>query len=141
MAPECAICALESSPPEGGWYHQDEHWSVGPHLTSGVPGWIVLYLRRHAPGLSDMTGAELQSMGPVLAAAARAIEAETDAERVYFASFGENIAHVHVLVIPRGPGIPAQHRSSRLHVNAAQYADPAAASEVGARLRRRMAAQ
>lgn len=138
MAPDCKVCDLELNPPEGGWYHQEQHWSVGPHLTTQAPGWAVAYLRRHAPGLSDMTDAELQSMGPVLAAAARAIEAETDAERVYVVLFGENIQHVHFVLIPRGPGVPPEHRSSKLHVNAARYVDPSAASEVGERIRRRM---
>ena len=138
MAPDCKVCELEEHPPEGGWWWQDEHWSVGPHLTTQAPGWTVAYLRRHAPGLTDMTQAELESMGPALARAAGAIEAETDAERVYLVLFGENIPHVHVVLIPRGADVPPEHRSSKLHVNAKEYVDPAAYREVGERIRRRL---
>lgn len=62
-----------------------------------------------------------------------------DAERVYLVMFGENIPHVHIVLIPRGANMPPEHRSSQLHVNAKQCVDPDAAAEVGARIRRRMA--
>ena len=136
----CRICEYEREPPPGGWFFQTEHWSVGRHQTMEVPGWVVCQLRRHAPGLVDMTAAELSSMGPTLAAVAQVITAETDAERVYFVSFGENHRHVHVVLIPRGPGIPAHHRSSSLHANAKLYADPAGAAEAERRFRAALAA-
>jgi len=140
LAPDCRICELQLHPPEGGWYWQDEHWSIGPHLTTEVPGWTVVYLRRHASSLSAMTQPELESMGPTLAMAAAAVEAEAGAERVYLVLFGENFPHLHLVLIPRGAGVPPEHRSSRLHVHAKEYVDPVAYREVGERIRRRLAA-
>lgn len=135
MSEDCRICDYERQPPPGGWFFQTEHWSVGRHPTMQVPGWVACQLRRHAPGLADMTAEELASMGPTLATVARAITEHTDAERVYFVSFGENHRHVHVVLIPRGPNVAAEHRSSALHVNSKLYADPVAAEQTEQRLR------
>jgi diadenosine tetraphosphate (Ap4A) HIT family hydrolase len=132
---ECEVCRFVEGTPPGGWYLEDAHWRVGPHMAAQVPGWVVVYLRRHAPGLADMAGDELESMGPTLAATAAAIEKEAAAERVYMVSFGENHRHVHVVLFPRGAGVPLEHRSSALHVNQKLYADPAEAARVGARIR------
>ena len=66
-------------------------------------------------------------MGSPLAMVTRAIESVTDAERVYLVSFGEVHHHVHVLLIPRGPSVPMEHRSSALHVHLNDYVDPLAA--------------
>jgi diadenosine tetraphosphate (Ap4A) HIT family hydrolase len=104
-------------------------------MASEVPGWTIAYLRRHARGLSDMTAEELRTLGPTLAATARAIEAATDAERVYSMLFGENVPHVHFVLAPRGKNIPPEHRSSALHANQRLYADRDAAIAVGARIR------
>lgn len=140
MPEDCRICDYERQPPPGGWFFQTDHWSVGRHPTMQVPGWVACQLRRHAAGLADMTADELASMGPTLALAARAIQEQTDAERVYFVAFGENHPHVHVVLIPRGPGIPAEHRSSALHVNSKLYADPEAADQTEQRIRGALAA-
>jgi diadenosine tetraphosphate (Ap4A) HIT family hydrolase len=132
---ECEVCRFVEGTPPGGWYLENEHWLVGPHMAAQVPGWVVVYLRRHAPGLADMVAEELESMGPALAATAAAIEREVDAERVYMVSFGENHRHVHVVLFPRGSGVPPEHRSSALHVNQKLYADPQEAARAGARIR------
>jgi diadenosine tetraphosphate (Ap4A) HIT family hydrolase len=131
----CKLCEWERAGVPGGWFLQNKHWSVGVYPTLQVPGWVVIQLRRHATGLVDMTDDELFSMGPTLAGVARVINAETDAERVYFVSFGEIDRHVHILLIPRGPTIPLEHRASALHANSKHYSDPAAAADVAARIR------
>jgi diadenosine tetraphosphate (Ap4A) HIT family hydrolase len=131
----CKVCAFVQSTPPGGWYLDEPLWRVGPHMATQVPGWTVAYLRRHAAGLSEMTADELRTLGPTLAETARAIEASTDAERVYSMLFGENVPHVHFVLAPRGKNVPPEHRSSALHANARLYADPGAASAVGGRIR------
>ena len=134
-APGCRICEFVDSVPPGGWYTENEHWRVGPHIATRVPGWVVVYLRRHAAGLTDMSPAELASMGPTLAASASAIESVLEPERVYSVMFGENVPHVHVVLVPRGKDVPPEHRSSALHVNAKLYEDPQRAQEVAERIR------
>ena len=136
QTPACKICEFVDSVPQGGWYTENEHWRVGPHIATRVPGWVVIYLRRHAAGLTDMSQAELTSMGPTLSSAASAIESVLEPERVYSVMFGENVPHVHVVLIPRGKDVPPEHRSSALHVNAKLYEDPQRAEKVAERIRR-----
>ena len=91
--------------------------------------------RRLVPGRTT-----LRSLGPTLAATARAIEASTDAERIYSMLFGENVPHVHFVLAPRGNNVPPEHRSSALHVNQRLYADREQATAVGARIREALSA-
>jgi hypothetical protein len=91
MGPECAICSFIATPPSGGWYTENEFSRVGPFLAPTSPGAVLVYLRRHAAGLSDMRPEELQSLVPTLAAGARAIERALQPERVYTVLFGEQI--------------------------------------------------
>ena len=63
---------------------------------------------------------ELQSLGPTLAATARAIERVLQPERVYSVMFGEQIQHVHFVLMPRGKEVPVEHRSAALVLNQAQ---------------------
>ncbi len=74
-------------------------------------------------------------MGPTLSDAASAIESVLEPERVYSLMFGENVPHVHVVLVPRGKEVPPEHRSSALHVNAKLYEDPQRAQEVAERIR------
>lgn len=135
MSPECSICSFIATPPSGGWYIENEFWRVGPFLAPTLPGVVLVYLRRHAAGLSDMQPEELQSLGPTLAAGTRAIERALQPERVYSVMFGEQIRHVHFVLMPRGKEVPVEHRSAALILNQAQYMDPEAARQATARLR------
>jgi len=141
MTPQCAICSFLATPPPGGWYLENEFWRLGPHLAPSPPGMVLACLRRHAAGLSDMQPQELEALGPTLAAAARAIERAVQPERVYTAMFGEQIQHVHFVVIPRGKDVPVEHRSAALIVNLATYIDREATLEVGRRIREALQAQ
>ena len=105
---------------------------------NAVPGWTTLYLRRHAPGLSDLTPAEQASVGAVLAKTAGAIEQSMPAERVYMMLFAENQQHVHIILAPRGPDVPPEHCSSRLHLNAREYVDEDAFREAADGIRSRL---
>ena len=95
MTPECAICSFIGTPPPGGWYLENEFWRLGPFLAPTPPGVVLVYLRRHATGLSAMQPEELQSLGPTLAAAVCAIERVLQPERVCMVMFGEHIQHAH----------------------------------------------
>ena len=135
MSRECAICSFIATPPSGGWYIENDFWRVGPFLAPTPPGVVLAYFRRHAAGLSDMQPEELQSLGPTLAAATRAIERALQPERVYSVMFGEQIRHVHFVLMPRGKEVPVEHRSAALILNQAHYMDPEAARQATARLR------
>src|SRR5438270_12729418 len=102
MTPECAICSFIGTPPPGGWYLENEFWRLGPLLAPTPPGVVLVYLRRHATGLSPTQPEELQPLRPTLAAAVRAIEGVLEPEGVYTAMLGEQIQHVHFVFMPRG---------------------------------------
>ena len=135
LGPECAICSFIGTPPPGSWYLENEFWRLGPFLAPAPPGVVLVYLRRHATGLSAMRPEELEALGPTLAAAVRAIEGVLEPERVYTVMFGEQIQHVHFVLMPRGSEVPVEHRSAALILNQAQYIDPEAALQATVRLR------
>src|SRR5438128_11575073 len=74
MTPACSICSFIGTPPPGGSYLENEFWRLGPFLAPAPPGVMLVYLRRHATGLSAMRPEELEALGPTLAVAVRAIE-------------------------------------------------------------------
>ena len=120
---------------------ENEFWRVVPFLAPTPPGVVIVHLRRHAAGLSDMRTEELQSLGPTLAAGTCAIERALQPERLYSVMFGEQIRHVHVVLMPRGKEVPVEHRSAALIVNQAHYMDPEAARQAIVRLREALAAE
>ena len=141
MTPPCAICSFIAAPPPGGWYLDNDFWRAGPFLAPTPPGVVLVYLQRHASGLSAMQPEELASLGPTLGHAARAIERVLQPERVYTVMFGEQIQHVHFVLMPRGKEVPVEHRSAALIVNQANYIDREAALEAGRRIREVLQAQ
>ena len=61
------------------------------------------------------TPAEAAALGPVLRAAVRrAVERVVRPERVYVASYGERVRHVHFFLLPRTTSLPAGHVLRRL---------------------------
>jgi diadenosine tetraphosphate (Ap4A) HIT family hydrolase len=123
----------------GGWLYADNQWCVGGLNGLEIPGWVALSLRRHAVGIDSLLPGELATFGPVLAKVTAALRDVTSAEKVYFASFGENMPHFHVLLMSRSASIPPNHRGSAFQPNAAVYRDPDAALEAARRLREKLA--
>jgi diadenosine tetraphosphate (Ap4A) HIT family hydrolase len=82
----------------------DPRWRLTMALRSEVPGFAYLEPRRHIPHLEDLSGDEAATLGPVLAAASRALRVATDGELVYVYVFGGGIAHLHLHLAPHRPG-------------------------------------
>lgn len=152
----CQLCEWESNGLPGGWFLQNQHWSVGVYpmfltynpeirhdMSTEVPGQVVVQLRRHVPWLADMSDSELASLGPTLAQVAQAVAAQTQPERIYFSCFAEAVPHVHFMLTPRSADMPAEHYGAALltHSVAELYSDPAQAAEVGARIKANLASQ
>jgi diadenosine tetraphosphate (Ap4A) HIT family hydrolase len=113
MAPHtCPICnevAGRSAAP-GGAIHDDGFWLVSHHLGPYTdPGELIVKLRRHVESLADLTDAEAAALGPILRAAAEAVDRVIRPERVYVAAFSERVRHVHFYVLPRTASMPAGH--------------------------------
>ncbi len=108
----CPICeevAGRLSAP-GGPVHDDGLWLVTHHLGPHTdPGELIVKLRRHCESLADLTAAEAAALGPILRAGVAAVERVVGPERVYVASYGERVRHVHFFLLPRTRSLPAGH--------------------------------
>jgi len=108
----CPICdevAGRRSAP-GGAIYDDGLWLVSHHLGPYTdPGELIVKLRRHGEALGDLTAPEAAALGPILRAAAAAVERTIRPERVYVAAFSERVRHVHFYVLPRTASMPAGH--------------------------------
>ncbi len=114
----CPICEEVAGrrPAPGGPIHDDGLWLVTHHLGPYTdPGELIVKLRRHAESLAELTPAEADALGPVLHAGVAAIERVVGPERVYVASYGERVRHVHFFLLPRTRALPAGHVLSDLY--------------------------
>jgi diadenosine tetraphosphate (Ap4A) HIT family hydrolase len=84
----------------------DSVWRLTMALRSEVLGLSYLEPRRHVPFLTDLAGAEAETLGPMLARAANALKAAARSEVVYVYVFGEGIAHLHLHLAPHVAGDP-----------------------------------
>ncbi len=94
----------------GGPIYDDGLWLVSHHTGRYTdPGELLVKARRHVESIADLNGAEASSLGPVLRAAVAAVARTVRPERVYVASFGERVRHIHFYVLPRTAALPAGH--------------------------------
>ncbi len=113
MTPEnCSVCAelagRVSTP--GGVVFQDDSWQVAHHAGPWTdPGELIVKARRHVESIAQLSDAESASLGPILRAAVGAVERVVRPERVYVASYGERVRHVHFFLLPRTSSLPAGH--------------------------------
>lgn len=108
----CAICdevAGRVTAP-GGAIYEDGLWLVSHHLGPYTdPGELIVKVRRHVESIADLSGDEAAALGPILRAAVAAVDRTVRPERVYVASFGERVRHIHFYVLPRTASLPAGH--------------------------------
>lgn len=125
---------------EGRWPHQealyeDDFWSL--RALDGPPGWAVLWLRRHAEDITELTAEELASIGPVLARVCGGIRDAAEVDRVYINVFGETNRHLHIVLVARGEEIPPEYRGPAMLANMGELpTDDARAAEVARTLQR-----
>jgi diadenosine tetraphosphate (Ap4A) HIT family hydrolase len=94
----------------GGPVYRDTWWEVAHHTGRWTdPGELIVKARRHVESISALTAEEAGALGPVLRAAVGAIERVVRPERVYVASYGERVRHVHFFLLPRTSSLPAGH--------------------------------
>ena len=142
---DCFVCRKhrgEEAVPGGPIYQDDliyvSHNAAQPGGTVYL-GWCFVEPRRHAPGLGDLTDAEAQAIGGMVARLSRALKAELGAEHVYAFVIGDRVPHLHVHVIVRHPGAPQEYWG--VHVDEwpdAPTGDEAEVAALVARLRSRL---
>jgi diadenosine tetraphosphate (Ap4A) HIT family hydrolase len=134
---DCTLCESEQREAPAVVY-RSEHWSVGPALHRGVPGWLLLWSRAHTPGFDAVDRAALHEYGEMLGDTTRLLKEVVGTPKVYVVVFGDHEEHTHALLMARPPGIdPGRTGVSMLH----EFDDLRApdggrsvATEIGARL-------
>lgn len=116
MDENCFICRKhqgEVTVP-GGCIYEDEWVYVG-HIGSNEDsiylGYLIVDLKRHVPGLGDMTEEESRTVGSVLNRVGAALKNVLNAEHIYCFVQGDAFPHFHVHVIPRYLGTPEEYWS------------------------------
>jgi diadenosine tetraphosphate (Ap4A) HIT family hydrolase len=77
------------------------------HDDQFFPGWVVLALKRHATELFDLGADERARMMDEVARVAAAQQAVFAPRKINYECLGNQIAHIHWHLIPRGPDDPA----------------------------------
>ena len=107
---DCISCdALAGTPaPLGGIVYQDDNWAFflrsQPLL---VPGQGFIVLKRHCERLSELTAAEVQTLGAIMQWTEVALDRVLQPAKVHFGLYAESVQHIHLNVLPRMPTMPA----------------------------------
>jgi len=114
-AADCYACRQEAMFPDLPPRERvagDGLFRVAHNFTTSLPGWLVLLPRRHVTAVHDLTDAEAAGLGGWQVRLSRALRAATGCTKTYVVQFAEaeGFAHVHFHIVPRMPGLPAEHR-------------------------------
>jgi diadenosine tetraphosphate (Ap4A) HIT family hydrolase len=132
----------------GGPLYDDGLWRL-EHTFEPFPmvGWLVLKPVRHVEQVADLTPDEAAALGPLLRCVAQAMNATLAPAKVYVALFAEAVAHLHIHLIPRAPGLPEAYRGpgafellSAAEHSGANQGELAAAQRVALAIKERLAA-
>ena len=134
---DCQICARETAAtePPGGWVLRTDLWSACVAEGYEAPGWLFLQTLRHVEGPTGMGSEEAAELGLNIAHLAGAIQAVTDAEKVYVLAYGERFPHFHMVLLPRHPFAPPELTGPGLFTKADELVDVAEAARVAAAVR------
>lgn len=116
----CFVCRKhqgEEPVPGGPIYEDDLAYASHQAVPAGgraYLGYCFVDLRRHAPGLANLTDAEAEAIGRLIAHLSRALKAELYAENVYAFVVGDRVPHLHIHLIPRHPGAPQEYWGVRV---------------------------
>ena len=106
---DCIFCAIIRGDAPATFVHQDEVILAFMDTRPVQPGHLLVVPRAHAtllPELDDRTLARLWSVATSLNGALRASSLPVEAVSVYIAdgaAAGQEVAHVHIHLIPRRP--------------------------------------
>ena len=116
---DCLVCRKhrgEINLPGGAIY--EDHLVYAGHILSDQGptylGYLMVELKRHAPGLADQTDEEAQALGLLVARLSRALKASEGAEHVYLFVFGHHVPHLHLHLVPRYPGAPRAYWGTKV---------------------------
>ena len=102
----------------GGIIHKDELVYAGhilpPDLTDVYLGYLMVEPKRHVIGLGELTDEEAAALGVLANNLARALKDIEGAEHIYSFVLGHDVPHLHIHLVPRYPGTPAEYWGLRI---------------------------
>ncbi|MBD1874233.1 HIT domain-containing protein [Nodosilinea sp. FACHB-131] len=88
--------------------YEDAYWILSHKTEDDVQaGNLIIKTKRHCKHLSELTAEEAASLGDIIQKTCLALSKVMEVAKVYVASYGERVKHVHFFVIPRTPKMPA----------------------------------
>lgn len=98
----CLLCdpAAADARFQRGRLWEDDLWRLSAVLQGPIPGFAHLEPRRHIPFITDLDGAEADTLGPVLARVTGALRLAAGAEKIYVYVFGDHTEHLHFNLAP-----------------------------------------
>jgi histidine triad (HIT) family protein len=110
---DCLICRKHRGDfqvPGGAVYEDDlvyaGHSAVPEGESEAYLGIFFVEPKRHIPGLAELTEAEAQRSGALVARLSKALKESESAEHIYLFVMGHHLPHLHIWVVPRYPGTP-----------------------------------
>ena len=94
--------------------HDDGDFFIEASRECAVPGYLVLRLKGGETSLAELSPAQAQALGRLLARAARAVERAAGADRVYVLSFCEVDRRLHFHLFPRTAWLLAEFRRANV---------------------------
>lgn len=117
----CFVCRKQRGEEElpGGVIYRDDlvfisHATLWGDEQDHYLGHLFVETIRHTPGLPDLTPEEAQAIGLHVSQAAQALKTTLNMEHVYAFVIGDHMPHLHVHVIGRYLGAPAEYRGPRV---------------------------
>ncbi|WP_028624413.1 HIT family protein [Pseudomonas sp. Ant30-3] len=81
--------------------HETTHWIVNHHMSSALPGYLMLGSRAHVNSLGDLPGEALAELGGLLATVQETLETRLKPKWLYISRFGHDPGHaIHFHFIP-----------------------------------------
>ncbi|KAB0488775.1 Diadenosine tetraphosphate (Ap4A) hydrolase [Pseudomonas reinekei] len=96
--------------------HETDHWIVNHHMSSALPGYLVLGSRAHVHSLGDLPCDALMELGTLLATVQTILQLQMNPKWLYISRFGHDPGysiHFHF--------IPVYHWVEELFWNDARY--------------------
>jgi diadenosine tetraphosphate (Ap4A) HIT family hydrolase len=105
-ATDCILCHPELADDQ---FHrtrvwENELWRLSALLQGPIAGFAHLEPLRHIPAITDLDGAEAQTLGSVLALVTGALRDASGADRTYVYVFGDHAPHLHFNLAPHAAG-------------------------------------
>ncbi|VVN33373.1 hypothetical protein PS645_04948 [Pseudomonas fluorescens] len=81
--------------------HETAHWIVNHHMSSALPGYLVLGSRAYVNSLGDLPGEALTELGGLLATVQKTLESRLKPKWLYISRFGHDPGYaIHFHFIP-----------------------------------------